>query len=469
MDILNDSVMGVWSIPGKSDSECEGTLIKNANGVYVLKTINCFDGLNDIHTEKIAIINGFTENGKKITLLNCSKPNQQINMPGMIVSEFSPLYIIVGAEYSSENEICCNEVSAEFNGLETWLEIRPFQIFKIPETPEIHLNYSIPQKQSWKLQNCEIGFDFQADIKSNSYSEFNILQSQKIYFTGNNMSFDDLLNKVYDFASFLTLCMGTKTIPMKMCGMDNNGQRIQIIENTTLNSNLSTKLKPLLFITYTDIRESFGVCIENWYSKKELLMPVIQRFVEIHEASHNIVSSFLKIVQALETFSRRMRHETVLPAEEHEQRLGRILGYVSDKKDYEWLSKVFETPILNEPSFQSRITKLLKETAFAFSVSKGAFAKLAYKIATTRNYYTHFNESLVDKIFSDHDMFYTIIICKFVIRVLLMKELGIREEQIKERIGCDTEIGYALSKLKLTEEMKLFDMKIIPSKQEDKM
>lgn len=464
-EILQDATMGNWFIPGNEESSIEGTLIKNSQGVYLLKTINLFNDVNDLRIDHIDTINGVLENGKHVTLFNCSKPKQEMNMPGYIVTQYSPLYIIVGAHYSNESEFICNEVSSDYNGLEIWLQQQPFQFYKIPNSTENHLIYKMPQNKSWNIEGKEIGFNFEASINSNKYNEFHIIQSQHVIFKDDNMSFTSLLENIYDFASFLTLCMGVKEIPNDIQAIDCKGQKVNLIENSTIRLKPLQGQKPIQFVTFSDVQNNFDTCIMNWKDKSELLLPVIQRFIAIHEQTENIITSFLNIIQALETFSRRMRAETILPQEQHEQRIERIINCLHSDNDKDWLADVLKTPILNEPSFSSRITKLFKETTFAFGVTKKSISTLAYKVASTRNYYTHFNESLKDSILSDHDIFYTITLAKYVIRVLLLKELGMSEEHIKEKISCDNEIVLALEKLNLIDKTELFNIKIIPVEQ----
>lgn len=462
-EILGSSLLGWWTAPEINDTKIEGTLFCDGNGVYVLKTMNPFGGLESINIDRLNYIIGFTENGKKITLLDCSTPNKKINMPGFITCEYSSTYIVIGAQYHGTHELICKNVSAEYYGLETWLDIKPFECYNIPDTLETYVKYNMPKTQTWDIGEQSISFSFKMNIKSNTYSNFALTQSQRVAFsTKSCISFEELFDLVYDFASFLTLCMGRHELPQLIQATDINGNDIQLIENIPITLPLNEKLKPILFITFSDLQDNFKDCMEKWKAKKELLMPVIQRFVESHEPTHNIITSFLNIVQALETFSRRTRRETLLPEDEYKTKLLRILNKIEYKEDKDWLSDVFETPVLNEPSFQSRITKLLKETAFAFNISKSKISGLAYSIVNTRNYYTHFNEAIKSKILSDSDVFYCITLIKYVIRVLLMKELGLSNDHIKGRIEDDTEISFALGKLRLKPEMKLFDMRIVP-------
>ena len=96
-----DSVIGLWWLPENENNKIHGVLELKESRLR-LRTTQMFEGLQTIEREMIPAVQGFIATGLKITLLDCKKPKQIINMPGMIEVIFEFSTIIVGKNYSSD-------------------------------------------------------------------------------------------------------------------------------------------------------------------------------------------------------------------------------------------------------------------------------------------------------------------------------------------------------------------------------
>ena len=76
------------------------------------------------------------------------------------------------------------------------------------------------------------------------------------------------------------------------------------------------------------------------------------------------------------------------------------------------------------------------------------------KIVDTRNYYTHFDESKKDLIMTTEELIYISKYILVILKVLIMKELGLDEAFIELQLKGLSEIIFTKAKLK-----KLFNIK----------
>lgn len=454
-----DGLMGIWSLPEMSNPPING-LLKYDDGSVVLTTTEQFNGIKDLEIDKYPIINGFTVNGKKITFIDCGKPSQKINMPGLFEFTYNPSVIIIGEQYKNA-EIKVKSVDAHFFGFEKWVDDRPFQAFQLPDTKEIVTQYKMPAPYVCNINGMKISTNNDCKYHLDFNESLDVKQTTRVSIEFDEVQhWENAVRELFNYGAFLTLCMGTRSVLDNISAKNESGDKIEIIYNHTFER--MPKLKAEFLIDFKDIKDDYEKHLKYWYSKKDEMSPIIDYFVEAHNIDRtiNLPTSFLKMVQALESYSRKTRKETLIPPEEHLKKIEKILSVHDDANEKRWLSDVLSTPILNEPSCTSRISALMAETSEVLSVSKKKLRSLGYKIVVTRNYYTHFNDDLKDKILSDHDIYYVITLLKYVLRIHLFFELNINAEYIKERLGSDSELLLAKGELDLAPELKMCSVKI---------
>lgn len=94
---------------------------------------------------------------------------------------------------------------------------------------------------------------------------------------------------------------------------------------------------------------------------------------------------------------------------------------------------------------------------------------MAYKIVATRNYYTHFNESLLPEILSEHDIFYSIALMKNVLKVVLCRELSVELPDLRKKLSNNSELSLALGELGLIPPLKPCSVTIVDKAKPDEM
>lgn len=442
-----DGIFGRWSIPNE-EKEIQGILKYDDNTVNMI-TSESFN--NDFFDdEEHPIINGFLADGNEITLWGAIRSNYSVSFPGLPRFVFSPTYIFLGKQYEKE-DIKLKQISAIFDGFSRWIGEKCFFTNDWDgNKKELTMSYRTPVFDRVKCGNKEIGIRCEARAHSDSFSSYSL--DQKMWVTisyDSEVVWTEAYSDLYDYAEFLTLCMGTKCVPGLIRAKDVDGVDIAIFENTKQEI---TKLKKRFLVEYADIKDNYGEILNNWYLKQEEISPVISYFVDAHSAERIVKSipRFLRMAQALESFSRKLRQSTLVSPEEHQKKIENVISQIASEEDKKWLEDILSTPVINEPSCQQRITSLLNEIPYeALNIKKKKLRSLSYKIVVTRNYYTHFNDSLKDKILDSRELLYASTFMKYVLRMLLGKELGIDMDKMVNRMRTDSEFGTAVNELNL--------------------
>ena len=412
----NIEYIGYWYLPNKKQDELYGKLTINDNRIDLEVYGGLFENINDsINMKEIDIINGFTICGKSITLLSNISLEFKMNMPGTAINKYGSKFMIIGNEYTSIDECILSSISSSYTNLSEWIGISGFNLEHSKE--HMCIDYHYPQGMIYELDDYTLKINYTLKNKYN-LDEINMKQHIDIVFEGLlDYDLNSALEIIYDFSHFLTLCIGQKISPYNIKAKDKNGKEVEIRIN--------------------------GV---------EEISPIIDYVVDSHSKIFHIPLSFIKLVQATETFSRRMRNNCKIDEDEHDKKIEYIISKIDDEDYKKWL--IDRLKYSNEPSLAMRLKEIFKEVDFIISLNSGERKKIVKKIVDTRNYYTHFDESKKDLIMTTEELIYISKYILVILKVLIMKELGLDEAFIELQLKGLSEIIFTKAKLK-----KLFNIK----------
>lgn len=441
----NIEYIGYWYLPNKKQDELYGKLTINDNLIDLEVYGGLFENINDsINMEEIDVINGFTICGKSITLLNNISLGWNMNMPGTLINKYRSKFMIIGNEYTSIEECILSSISCSYTNLSEWIGVSGFK--RQHSKNHICIDYYFPEEMIYELDDYTLKINYTLKNKCN-LDEINMKQNIDIVFEGLlDYDLDSALEIIYDFSHFLTLCIGQKISPYNIKAKDKNGKDVKIkingveeISDKKINNNE-------MLIPFNFIKDNFKDCLINWNDKKEKLSPVIDYVVDSHSKVFHIPLSFIKLVQATETFSRRMRNNCKIDEDEHNSKIEYIISKIDNDEYKEWL--IDRLRYSNEPSLSMRLKEIFKEVDFIISLNSGERKKIVKKIVDTRNYYTHFDESKKDLIMTTDELVYISKYILFILKVLIMKELGLDEVSIELQLKDLREMKFIKSKLK---------------------
>ncbi len=423
---------GIWKLPEYEDVELYGKLIVNDD--ITLEVIG--DIPFELQDKKIDIIHGFTTNGKYITLINNFNKNTKLNYPGIDSYKYSARYLFIGKKINSIDELNIKSITSRYTNLEEWIGIYGFN-FKMQKHKnfDINLNYKIPNKISYELDDFNLDINFMARQSGNLKDNYSISQYSNItFFDIEDSSFNSCMNIVNDFSNFISLCVGknVKFYDVSIKDMDDEIIKVytRVYKSKLIND--SKMMNHEMFIPYNYIDEEFSTFLSRWYEKKDKLQPIISYLLEICDIKSYDSIAFIKAMQCLETFSRRMLTNCKDDEEYHNSRISYIISKIDNEEYKEWLTKKLE--FSNEPTLGKRLNEILKETGFILNINEKRRKSIIKKLVDTRNYYTHFDESKKDKIMNGEELIWSIKYIVVLTKALLMIELGVSEEKIKERL-----------------------------------
>jgi hypothetical protein len=138
---------------------------------------------------------------------------------------------------------------------------------------------------------------------------------------------------------------------------------------------------------------------------------------------------FLYVVQAIETYHRRRFANNVLPKDVHKARIREILEHTVEEHR-EWLKE--QLNYSNEPRLRQRVKEILdmlEDAVSALITDKDAFAK---NVVNTRNYYTHYDPHLKDKVAQGIKLYVLTEQLSYLLQACLLVELGISKQKCAE-------------------------------------
>lgn len=154
---------------------------------------------------------------------------------------------------------------------------------------------------------------------------------------------------------------------------------------------------------YEDVASEIGAIFNIWLTSYRTIEPVFNLyFALIHRDDLYIENMFLNLVQGLETLHRRTTSNSTLPSIEHQERVKRILESVNVGEDKAWLEERLKYS--NEPPLRRRIKDLIEPFKELFGNNRTRNSLIS-RITDTRNYFTHYDQSLIGKAAKDDELY----------------------------------------------------------------
>ena len=167
--------------------------------------------------------------------------------------------------------------------------------------------------------------------------------------------------------------------------------------------------------------------LKNWFNKATLLKPIYDLyFGTLYQQGMYTSNEFLNLVQALESYHRRVIKNNEISRITHQKRVKIVIEKTPDRyKD--WLKEKLSNS--NELSLRKRLEGLLEkypEALDQYIRNKDTFIK---KTIATRNYYTHFDKDKEQKIAKGKDLLILVVQLRILIQLCLLAELGFTAEE----------------------------------------
>ncbi len=419
-------------------------------------------------------ISGELSTGFRFTLLECARKElEHLISYGKSVFSYSAQYMIKGIGGKVAHQITFNKIVFQLSDTMEWGNISGYSVGE---------NYQLKQEdeaESILYQNDDFSVKYIVNCSMLPVSNRELLkenitlkQSGNVEISFNEekyiKEFEDVYKKVkrlIEFSMLRTITLkkvtGWSKDNKRLIGKEEHEWPIEIISYDFFGDNIDESIKSISYkwIRLPELIENNS--FEEYFQKYETLEPVVELYLEILEARDmSSVRAFLNITQALETYHARFKANTL---EDFKKRITEVIlknrPDSCQKQDREFLmkgSKKFLT-------LQSRLADLLL-AEFKIWLGTGDINRLEFPrvIAKTRNYYTHYDESIkkTEWVLTSEELVMYNEILLYILEYYLLFELGFSDTvAIKEKLN--NRWGYISESLSIQKESrKMFNQKL---------
>ncbi len=196
-----------------------------------------------------------------------------------------------------------------------------------------------------------------------------------------------------------------------------------------------------MLFRFEQIREDAQRIVNNWFDAYDKIAPALDLYFSTKTGAHKYLESqFLALAQGLETYHRRTSNEKLMDEAVFKELTENLIKQCPEENK-EWLSGRLKYG--NEVNLRRRI-KLIIEPFKEFIGTNKEREKLINTIVDTRNYLTHYDNSLESKAASDKDLFSLCRKMEAIFQIHLLQVLGFTQIQIKSIFDNSDELQQKL-------------------------
>lgn len=426
---------GVWFLPGSPHRKETGILRFDTKSDSELDLFGGFLERQDEFHEANFIL-GITNSGKYITLYNCAELSRSNTNGRVTSSKYSVFYVFIGAHFCNDQEFRFNQISVKFKNLGRWIKKYGFKIENDFPNKYVKIEYKQPDDISFRITEQlkgKLSFNSWQPITS-STEEIEITQSAFYELESDApLHFTDILDNAMQFQNFLTLATFEPTYPIsvhvKINYQTDEETDVQVIYKPGFNYIPEGRGKAFFLFFYPDVEKEFEGIIQKWYGLKGTIEPVISLLLNsFYIKEQNFINRFLAMIQALETFHRRLKNYKKESEEVYNSWKENLVNLV-DEKYKEMLSGLLTHG--NEPSLRARMNGLIKALSVE-TINKLVDKTFVNRVLETRNYYTHYDTKLEDKALTGNDLYQITDKLRVILIGSILLESGFSIDKINE-------------------------------------
>jgi hypothetical protein len=446
---------GVWWLPDNPDVHITGILYFESGNKIRLELIGSFKSLPDFANPEIEekeVILGVTQDGRSCTLVGCYESGFTMNMPGISCQRFEANYLLEGAHWNSKHEIEFERISIGFDYLEEWLghytiktsidqdENNKNSGFTVkcnfPNTDKFYINHINSHFSTSYAASTKDTTTTTTTLEYNSYIELHPNEMKKL---------DWYTNQLSVIQQLLTLLIGEVVFPDRLLGTKSKADKEYVSIFFTAKNRQPKKnmIHQDMIITLPEMKEEFCSVLEKWFSNYEELKSAYNLFFgALFNSSLYLEFHFLSLMQAIETLHRNVFGGKYIEQSEYDKESQSIKSNIP-KSFPDDLRDAIKSRIKygNEYSLRKRIKDLFESLdEKTRELTTNSYKTFIGKVVDTRNYFTHYDDELKSAALSGSELFYTCQRLRIFIIVLLLKNMGVNEQNIQNVIQRNEKI-----------------------------
>ena len=400
---------GIWFLPERPGDQLPGDLHYSATKGIDLDLLGVFPNERE-KSHDPEIILGISSDGKRITLYKGARSGRSFNSNSFETSKYDAIFMFIGNHFMSTDEMVFSRISCDWADFDTWLGIYGFRKVEYKkDTKESFIEYQQPTNLLFDVSdiiNCEFQFStYHPSVKR--LSKLTIQQKCEVSLSAKtgDQKFEVLFDWFESFHRLMTLAY-FEELPInkltlgKMKTSTDNEPYISSVEvffqTNASESRYKNRSNDYSFLfTYGDVSGNLEQILQQWYKAESTLSPTIAGLTEAFMNRNQPTEfRFLNLAHAIETFHRRTRRTEI-----------------TLQKRLEELTQEVPDPIR---------TLLFKPTVPEFITT----------LKITRNYYTHYDESLEGKALKGAELFIFSERLKIFLICLVLKEIGFTNDEL---------------------------------------
>lgn len=449
------SYTGQWWLPENPDDKVAGVLEYSQEDGIQLSLNGSFRDLDELITLKNHDkILGFTKDGKSITLVDCSDAGAGVHIPGYPVENYSPTIAYVGAHLDNLEETRFGKVSIQYEYLAEWAYTSGFRqsntYTRDKRLEGWELTYHFPESVGVETSIGAVVFDYGFSAKGDPIRGYSAEQSTVMEINlSEPLGFEDLYHQViYPLQDFLTFATGESNRVMDLRASTSDGsaeqeiqpQMIQILYRQVSKKGKREKrldLDEMLFAMIQVPEVGLSQLLTRWLATHSEVKPALGAFFgNYYSPPVYIEDKFKNVVSALESYHRKNLRREVIPGAEYEQLVKSILENVpSDYKSF----LAMKLKYANEQILADRIRSLMDIAAEGSLIISGNNDEFIKSVVQTRNYFTHYDETLREKALSGYELVIATRILSYVMQIVLLFEIGFTANECSSLLSKKSE------------------------------
>lgn len=437
---------GKWWLPNATDRKIAGTLSYTSGRVELdlLGTLSTgspsdFGKVGD-SVDCLPLIYGDTNIGR-CTLVNSYVTQVVQNLVETTHTQHSSTYLLLGSHV--ENEMIPSEsVTFGCSHLDDFLVSQGFTVEDDRDESTFRgttVRYVAPIPQVFELPSEELHVTFDQNlISSVGRTSMSLTARHLISLTPSAPKpLRWHLDRVWRVCNLLTLLTDEIVHPERIEIVIEGASSPTYLFCRTISPQFEERQPSSLLLFYSGhVIEQFGEILTRWFAASPTLTNSIHLFMDGQRQKGSSEGRFLTLSQALEAFSRATTVSTYMPSETYEAIKDRITAAIpcNVSSDHR-LSLKSRIKYGNEYSLRKRLTQAVESLPpDAIELICKSKSKFVSGVVDTRNYLTHYSDELRENALHGAKLFWATERMAMLLRILLLRELGIDMPLITQRI-----------------------------------
>lgn len=456
---------GFFWLPSAPERKIPGTLVITDGGNIELKVVGLFDesieGINRALNDKDELerIVGHIEKHGLVTLDNCFYENKNISFGGISKSSIHVNMALLGVAYDDKEIVALNTFQFSVEGIDEWVGLSGIKVDHQFEKKTASITYSPPEEISLNLKNgmkllitfswTLPGFPSTREAKITQKTYFKLVSEQE-------RPLNEFISSAYKITNLLgfaidkTVCIKRVSVTSDAICQDVGGGKTRPVSILLYYPSLPyTKTEPKIdlhrmLFWFGQIRDDAERIVNNWFDAYDVIDPALNLYFSTKTGAHKYIDSkFLALAQGIETYHRRTSDEKLMDASVFNEFTENLIKQCPEERR-DWLSDRLKHG--NEPNLGRRIKSIIEPFKELIGTSRER-RKLIRTIVNTRNYLTHYDESLELEAASGRDLWLLCLKMEAIFQLHLLQVLGFTHAEIKSILNNSNELQQKLKRI----------------------